>query len=146
MLGELQSWQAAFIVVGLPGLLVAALMIGVREPARRELSDQGSRVSDTLAFFRANAAVLVTIILAFGAVYGVILLACGSGGIFVGRWGAKRNASTERPAEQEARQNQSLIRRFAKYASVPTPIHKATEPWVFPAFRSFTTSVGCEEP
>jgi MFS family permease len=119
VLGELQSWQAAFIVVGLPGLLVAALMIGVREPARRELSDQGSRVSDTLAFFRANAAALVTMILAFGAnglinfglaswaptffirtfgwtagqigaVYGVILLACGSGGIFVGGWVADR--------------------------------------------------------
>jgi len=119
VLGELQSWQLAFIVVGLPGLLVAALMLVVREPARRELSAQGSRTSDTLAFFRANAAVLTTMILAFGAnglinfglaswaptffirafgwtagqigtLYGAILLVCGSGGIFVGGWVADR--------------------------------------------------------
>ncbi len=35
VLGELYAWQTVFIVVGLPGLLVAALMATVREPRRR---------------------------------------------------------------------------------------------------------------
>ncbi|MFV0276640.1 MAG: spinster family MFS transporter [Parahaliea sp.] len=36
LLGEVQGWQATFLVVGLPGVLVAALMLlTVREPARR---------------------------------------------------------------------------------------------------------------
>ncbi len=35
IIGTIRSWQAAFFVVGLPGLLVAALMFTVREPVRR---------------------------------------------------------------------------------------------------------------
>jgi MFS family permease len=34
VLGELQAWQSAFIIVGLPGLLIAPLVLSVREPAR----------------------------------------------------------------------------------------------------------------
>jgi len=35
LVGELYPWQTVFLVVGLPGLLVAALMTTVREPERR---------------------------------------------------------------------------------------------------------------
>ena len=35
VLGEVRMWQLAFFVVGLPGLLVALLMLTVKEPARR---------------------------------------------------------------------------------------------------------------
>ncbi|MFN3231498.1 MAG: spinster family MFS transporter [Alphaproteobacteria bacterium] len=35
VVGEVFSWQATFFIVGLPGILVALLMITVREPARR---------------------------------------------------------------------------------------------------------------
>lgn len=35
-IGELRSWQTVFILVGLPGLLVALLMLTVREPVRRD--------------------------------------------------------------------------------------------------------------
>lgn len=35
LVGTLRSWQVTFFIVGLPGLLVAALMATVREPARR---------------------------------------------------------------------------------------------------------------
>jgi MFS family permease len=119
VLGELQSWQAAFIIVGLPGLLVAALLLAVREPQRHELARGASDVRATAAFFRSNASVLVTMILAFGAnglinfalaswaptffirafgwtapqigsCYGIILLVCGSAGIFTGGWVADR--------------------------------------------------------
>ncbi len=36
VVGELQPWQAVFIMVGLPGLLIAALMATVKEPARHD--------------------------------------------------------------------------------------------------------------
>lgn len=35
IIGQVRSWQAAFIIVGLPGLLVALNMLTVREPERR---------------------------------------------------------------------------------------------------------------
>jgi MFS family permease len=38
LFGALPVWRAAFIIVGLPGLLVAALILTVREPVRRGLS------------------------------------------------------------------------------------------------------------
>jgi MFS family permease len=37
LIGELRPWQFTFIVVGLPGLLVSALVFSVREPKRRGL-------------------------------------------------------------------------------------------------------------
>ncbi|HKZ72699.1 MAG TPA: MFS transporter, partial [Steroidobacteraceae bacterium] len=36
VVGELFAWQTVFLVVGLPGLLMAVLMATVKEPARRE--------------------------------------------------------------------------------------------------------------
>ena len=35
VIGEIRPWQATFLIVGLPGVLVAALMTTVHEPARR---------------------------------------------------------------------------------------------------------------
>jgi MFS family permease len=44
LVGELRPWQATFIIVGAPGLLVALLMRGIREPQRRgELRDGEGR-------------------------------------------------------------------------------------------------------
>jgi len=36
MIGELYAWQTVFLIVGLPGLVMALLMATVREPERRE--------------------------------------------------------------------------------------------------------------
>lgn len=36
ILGEFRSWQLAFIIVGLPGLLIAGLMFTFREPPRQQ--------------------------------------------------------------------------------------------------------------
>ena len=35
MLGTMRAWQVVFLIVGLPGLLIAAVVTTVREPARR---------------------------------------------------------------------------------------------------------------
>ena len=47
LLGVIKSWQAVFMVVGAPGLLVAALAATVREPARR-IKPAAGAVSRTL--------------------------------------------------------------------------------------------------
>ena len=48
VLGAIRPWQATFIIVGLPGLLVALMMLGIREPPRRggllDLSGQVCRM------------------------------------------------------------------------------------------------------
>jgi MFS family permease len=36
LVGELYQWQSVFLVVGLPGLLVAVMMITVKEPSRKD--------------------------------------------------------------------------------------------------------------
>jgi hypothetical protein len=44
ILGALQPWQLAFVIVGLPGLLVAACMLLVREPPRQGLGVEAERI------------------------------------------------------------------------------------------------------
>ena len=60
-IGQLRAWQLAFIVVGLPGVLLALLVMTLREPARRGLlGDQPGAVpvsipiKDILKFLRKN--------------------------------------------------------------------------------------------
>ena len=62
-LGQLEPWQMVFIVLGLPGLVLALLMLTIREPKRRGFAGQsGRRFVDTLSF-------LSTRWKAFGAVF-----------------------------------------------------------------------------
>ena len=44
MVGSLEPWQQMFIYVGLPGLLVAALILTIREPVRRESLNPAVRI------------------------------------------------------------------------------------------------------
>ena len=58
ILGGLRAWQITFLLVALPGLLVALLTFTIREPARRERrATQGSGLSfgDTLAYLHRHA-------------------------------------------------------------------------------------------
>lgn len=61
LIGTMPSWKATFVIVGLPGLLVAAALLTVREPVRRERAVEGMK-SSTLAFARANLGVLTVMI------------------------------------------------------------------------------------
>ena len=67
VLGVVKSWQLVFFALGLPGLVVAALMVTVREPARRGV---GSRKEAGLksyfqvfGFLRRNARFYVCLFL-----------------------------------------------------------------------------------
>lgn len=45
IVGEIRPWQMVFLIVGTPGLALAALMLTVREPPRRHLGKQGSETA-----------------------------------------------------------------------------------------------------
>ncbi|MCW1382935.1 MFS transporter [Novosphingobium sp. KCTC 2891] len=56
LLGEVRSWQAMFVIVGLPGLVLAALSLTVREPARKGRIENGQALDfrGVLRFFAAR--------------------------------------------------------------------------------------------
>lgn len=66
--GPFEPWQAAFLLVGLPGIAFALMMLTVREPVRTEtlVSDaRGASLTTTLAYIR-------------GRWKGFLVLVCGS--------------------------------------------------------------------
>jgi len=82
-LGEMKSWQLVFIVVGLPGVLVAGWVMTIREPKRRgnlrmkQLTDGSSAyasvpLKETLAYIRKNARTFLcmNIAISFIAIHG----------------------------------------------------------------------------
>lgn len=54
IVGSIRPWQTVFLVVGLPGLLVAALMWTVREPERQDHSRGTVPLSELWRWVRAN--------------------------------------------------------------------------------------------
>ena len=59
--GQLRAWQLAFIVVGLPGILLALLVLTLREPARRGLLEghpgavpKSIPIKDVIGFLRSH--------------------------------------------------------------------------------------------
>ncbi len=56
LIGTIAPWQLTFIIVGLPGLLVALLMFTVREPVRRDVAADAQKapVSEVFRFIAAH--------------------------------------------------------------------------------------------
>ncbi len=59
LFGVRKSWQAAFILVGLPGMLVALLMLTVREPARRTSVAAAPPLGEAFAYFRKHRFLMI---------------------------------------------------------------------------------------
>jgi MFS family permease len=78
VLGSLRAWQLAFIVVGLPGILIALLMVTVREPRRRGLilqqgeAREGVPIGEVLAFVHAHWRIYLS---HFGGFSAIVLVA-----------------------------------------------------------------------
>ena len=67
-LGELQPWQLAFIIVGLPGVLMALIMLTVKEPKRTGVKeDLGETVSikNAVEYMVKNWKVYISVFLGF---------------------------------------------------------------------------------
>ena len=112
--GLLEPWQQTFLLVGLPGLLIAALFLVVREPLRHGVRGGGQRAG-ALAFMWQRRTTFVPLTLGFsifgiagvcylawmpavlfrlhgwspaqvGQAYGLILLAGAVPGVLAGGW------------------------------------------------------------
>jgi len=74
IIGHIHPWQLTFFLVGIPGLIIVALMTTVKEPYRREVLDLGSggdansgdlSIGATLSFFKSYWRVYSTLLLGF---------------------------------------------------------------------------------
>jgi MFS family permease len=120
LLGEIRSWQAVMLAVGLPGILAALLLLTVREPQRRGNAGAGvPPVRVVVAYFRANLQTFSAHNIGFallslagygasawvptlyirrfgwtageaGIRYGLLVTVCGTLGTLVGGWLADR--------------------------------------------------------
>jgi MFS family permease len=116
VVGRVVAWQLAFITVGLPGIAVAALMLTVREPARRGLApSQPANLKSLWRWIKVRRGVLAAHAFGFailgmpvqaiflwaptffirrfdygpadvGLSLGALALAFGAGGMFAGGW------------------------------------------------------------
>lgn len=118
VLGAIRPWQSVFLAIGLPGMLIAGLLLTIREPARREREHQ-LPVAALVAWVRDNkrtymahsfgfaASGLVNSALAFwlpsffgrtygltpkeaGKAQGLLTMTIGTAGVLCGGWVADR--------------------------------------------------------
>ena len=120
ILGELRTWQLAFLLVSLPGPVLAIAVWALREPQRQELAKADATVSDGFGrFMRERGRIFLLLAMGYsiigvpiaayltwtpafmvraydwnistvGAVYGVVLLIFNTSGIFLGGWASDR--------------------------------------------------------
>ena len=66
LVGDLRAWQVVFLFVGLPGLVVALLMLTVREPERGTPVGKSLPYSSLFAYMRANARTFSCVLVGYG--------------------------------------------------------------------------------
>jgi len=126
LIGELRSWQVAFLIVSLPGPVLVLAMTAVREPVRQGVSVAAKAPAEPLGPFlrqkwlaftllSAGYSLVGVVIAAYltwapafliraygwevgkvGAVFGSILLIGSTGGILIGGWWTDRFAQAGR--------------------------------------------------
>jgi MFS family permease len=65
-LGDIRPWQTAFVVVGLPGFVIALLFFTVREPPRTAVVRRQAGFSDLMRYVARNRRTYVTHSVGFG--------------------------------------------------------------------------------
>ena len=65
LLGPIFPWQMVFFIIGVPGLLIALLMLTVKEPARRDVGGTAAPLASVKAYLKANARTFLCHNLAF---------------------------------------------------------------------------------
>ena len=61
VIGTVQAWQMAFLMVGIPGLLIALLVLTLKEPARHERRAE-ARFAETLKYIGQHKGTYITLI------------------------------------------------------------------------------------
>jgi MFS family permease len=113
LIGEVYAWQAVFLAVGLPGLLLVPFLFTLKEPSRPQVHEKSVPVAEVIQFFKQNkktillhnfGAALASVggygALAWvpsylirvhgmtggevGLAFGIIVLFCGAGGVIIG--------------------------------------------------------------
>jgi MFS family permease len=78
IVGELRAWQTVFFIVGLPGIILALLMLLIREPARRGAAPTSGEAQEKLApvlpFLRKNIFTISSIFMGF-TLLGMVVIA-----------------------------------------------------------------------
>lgn len=78
LLSSLRPWQLIFLVVGLPGLLVAALMFTIKEPPRRRTQNEAHKtdavpIREVLRFLRTESRTIASIFIGFSFL-GIVMI------------------------------------------------------------------------
>ncbi|GAB4060381.1 MFS transporter [Uliginosibacterium sediminicola] len=77
IIGSVHTWQAAFIYVGMPGFLMALLLLTVKEPVRdNAVPAGGPELDQTLGYFRQHRALFAMVLLGYAL---IALAAYGTG-------------------------------------------------------------------
>jgi MFS family permease len=113
LIGEVYPWQAVFLAVGLPGLLLVPFLFTLKEPKRAKVQEKAVPVAEVVQFFKANKKTVLlhnfgaalASVAGYGALawvpsylirvhgmsggevglaFGLIVLFCGAGGVIVG--------------------------------------------------------------
>lgn len=73
MLGSMRGWQCAFLLVGLPGLLLAALIMTLREPRRSGMLSSGrpAELGDVARFLRERSRLAICLVIGIGSAFTV---------------------------------------------------------------------------
>jgi MFS family permease len=116
LLRSLAGWQAVFVIIGVPGLLLAPLMLTIREPQRQgRVAQANVSFRQALSYLNLHRLEYSSIIFggafsamagygsfawapalfarkygwaasAIGPVFGAVMLCCGTGGLLLGGW------------------------------------------------------------
>lgn len=73
VIGTMQPWQLTFVIVGLPGMLVAVWVRTLREPVRREVHTTDGTISEVSAFLQQNRRLLIAHFLGFSCLGGAFI-------------------------------------------------------------------------
>ncbi|MEO8279419.1 MAG: MFS transporter [Ideonella sp.] len=73
VLGVMRGWQSAFLLVGLPGFVLAALILTLREPRRTGVLTSGrpAEVADIARFLRERSRLAVCMVIGIGCAFTV---------------------------------------------------------------------------
>ena len=73
VLGVMRGWQLAFLLVGLPGLILAALILTLREPRRSGVQTSGrpAEIADVASFLRERSRLAVCLVIGIGSAFTV---------------------------------------------------------------------------